>query len=610
MRAILSRLSRGAVVAWVLGMPFAHAGVTASQQEQRQAFDRFADQLAADWMRANPLAATGEQYFSGAEQDALDRELTAVDGFGMPLMPQDLAAYVARAEEGLSHARQFRAADLSAVQRVSAASLQWQLANLIRLAGFSDSRFVFEQFRGLQVQLVNFMTQIHPLRTPRDVDNYLARLERLAPVLDQGIEVAKIRTSRGTVPPKFILESTIAGIDRFLSAQPEQNVLVSALATRMQGMAGLSEANRSSALDSAQRTVAGSVRPAFLRVRALLADELNVAGDEAGSWRLPDGAASYAAALHANTTTDLSSDEIHRIGLREVTRIEGAMDRELRALGLREGSVRERYARLEQSVQPPPEPDPRAALIAEHARILRDALERAKSLFDIQPQAAVQVLREPAFTERNAAAHYSAPAPDGSRPGTVWIPLPGPEYGILEMRTLTYHEGVPGHHFQIALQQESTDLPPYRRKRVFGGLAAFAEGWALYAEHLAVEAGWYGGDPKGRLGQLSDELFRARRLVVDTGLHAEHWTRQQAIDYGISPAEVERYVVMPGQACAYKIGELQILAQRAKSSAALGSRFSLRRFDDLLLRTGTVPLAVLGQVVDADIAQTRGGRQP
>jgi uncharacterized protein (DUF885 family) len=179
------------------------------------------------------------------------------------------------------------------------------------------------------------------------------------------------------------------------------------------------------------------------------------------------------------------------------------------------------------------------------------------------------------------------------------------------MRTLTYHEGVPGHHFQVALQQESPDIPVYRRKRVFGGLSAFSEGWALYAEQLAAEAGWYRGDPKGRLGQLSDELFRARRLVVDTGLHAEHWTRQQAIDYGISAAEVERYVVMPGQACAYKIGELQILAQRAKAEKALGPRFSMKRFHDLLLRTGAVPLAILGQVVDADIAdEKRGGGQP
>jgi len=325
---------------------------------------------------------------------------------------------------------------------------------------------------------------------------------------------------------------------------------------------------------------------------------------------LPHGAQSYAVMLRANTTTDMTPEAVHALGLREVQRIESEMDGLLRELGYVNGSVRERYEALEASVQPAATPDPRPAMIAEHARILRDAEQRAQSLFDLRPKAPVQVLREPAFTEKSAAAHYVAPAPDGSLPGTVRVPLPGPPYEILEMRTLTYHEGVPGHHFQVALQQELPELPPFRRKRAFGILSAFAEGWALYAEHLVAEQGWYQDDPKGHLGQLSAELFRARRLVVDTGLHAQHWTRQQAIDYGIRPAEVERYVVMPGQACAYKIGELEILAQRAKAEKALGERFSLRQFHDWVLRKGGVPLAVLGQAIDADIAAARGARPP
>jgi uncharacterized protein (DUF885 family) len=169
-----------------------------------------------------------------------------------------------------------------------------------------------------------------------------------------------------------------------------------------------------------------------------------------------------------------------------------------------------------------------------------------------------------------------------------------------------YHEGVPGHHFQIALQQEMTELPAFRRKRVFGRLSAFSEGWALYAEHLVAESGWYDGDPKGLLGQLSDELFRARRLVVDTGLHSMHWTRQQAIDYGIRPSEVDRYVAWPGQACAYMVGELAILAERDKAQKALGGSFSLPQFHNWLLQTGTVPLDVLKQVVDDQIAAAGG----
>jgi uncharacterized protein (DUF885 family) len=611
---LTTRHIRGYLGALLLAASLAHAAnmpvaVPAPLPARAQSFDSFADGLANEWMRANPTAATSQQYFSGEEQDALDRELTAADAqFGMPLAPQELAAYVARARGGIAGLKAFPRAALTPVQRVSAASLDWQLHDAIRMAAVSDQRFVFDQFRGLQVALVNFLSQVHPLRTARDVDNYLVRLRRVAPVLDEGIAVAEARAAKGTVPPKFILVATIDGIDRFLGAAPADNVLVTSLATRAQKISALPPAERDAAVAAATQVVGESIRPAFQRVRDLLAAELPAATDDAGLWRLPHGAEAYAAALHVNTTTELTAAQIHELGLHEVARISAAMDQQLRALGYTAGSVEERYKSLEKSVQPAPEPDPRPGLIEDPVRILRDAEARAGALFDLRPTAAVQVLREPPFTEKNAAAHYSAPAPDGSRPGTVWIPLPGPEFSILEMRTLIYHEGVPGHHFQIALQQESTEIPVFRRKRVFGGLSAFAEGWALYAEQLAVEADWYRDDPRGRLGQLYEELFRARRLVVDTGLHAQHWTRQQAIDYGISVAEVERYVVMPGQACAYKLGELEILKQRAKAQRALGAKFSLQAFHDLLLRTGTVPLAVLDQVVDAYIAANKAAR--
>jgi uncharacterized protein (DUF885 family) len=584
----------------------ASMGQTAASPAQ-QAFDDYTERLAADWMRANPAAATAQQYFQGAEQDALDRKLTATDGqSNIPLGAEQRKAFVARARAGLAGLKKFPLAALTPQQRVSAAALRWQLADALRMEKFSDQRFVFDQFRGLQVSLVNFLTQTHPLRTARDVENYLVRLQQVAAVLDEGIAVARAREAKGTVPPGFILRATVGGIDRFLGVTAADNVLVTSLATRSQSAQGLSGEARSQAVSSARDIVLRDIDPAFGRVRALLAAEMPRATEDAGLWRLAQGGAAYAAALRSNTTTELDARKIYAVGLAEVARIEAQMDAELRALGLGEGSVGERFDTLENSLQPAPEPDPRAALLQRHRDILSDAEQRAASLFDLRPRAPVQVLREPAFTEQNAAAHYSSPAPDGSRPGTVWIPLPGPKFGILTMRTLTYHEGVPGHHFQIGLQQESTDIPLFRRKRVFGGLPAFSEGWGLYAEQLAAESGWYDGDPQGHLGQLHDELFRAKRLVVDTGLHAERWTRQQAIDYGIPPAEVERYVVMPGQACAYKMGELEILKLRGMAQQALGPAFSLRKFHDLLLRTGTVPLAVLKTVVDADIAATRG----
>jgi len=554
-------------------------------------------------MRADPVSSTAQQYFTGATQDALDRQLDAKDfSYGIPLSRAKRGVYIERARRGLEQLKHYRLDELSSIQRASAQSLQWQLEDAIRMAGVEDHRFVFEQFSGLHVSLVSFLTQTHPMRTARDADNYLARLKQLGPVLDQGIAEARIRAANGIIPPKFILQATVDGIDRFLAPTPAENVLVTSLAERAPGAAGLTDYGRAQARATAEKIVSADVLPAIRRVRSLLEEELAAATDEAGISRLPDGARTYEIMLRSNTTTEMTPDQVNAIGLREVARIEAEMDRLLRDLGSSQGSVQERFDALQASLQPPANPDPRPALLEEHVRILRDAENRARSLFDLRPKAAVRVQREPPFTEKSSAAHYVAPAPDGSLPGTVWIPLPGPKYRILEMRTLIYHEGVPGHHFQIALQQEQRDLPAFRQKRVFGRLSAFAEGWALYSEHLVAESGWYDGDPKGHLGQLSAQLFRARRLVADTGLHAKHWTRQQAIDYGLPASEVDRYVVWPGQACAYMIGELEILSERAKARQALGERFSLKEYHNWLLRMGTVPLAVMDKTLEEDIA--------
>ena len=227
-------------------------------------------------------------------------------------------------------------------------------------------------------------------------------------------------------------------------------------------------------------------------------------------------------------------------------------------------------------------------------------------LFDKTPKARVVVQPFPRFREANAAANYNSPAPDGSRPGTFQYPRRVERMTKFGLRSVVYHETVPGHHFQIALQVENKDLPRFRQIGAFGGISALSEGWGLYAERLAAESGWYGDDIEGRLGQLDFELFRARRLVVDTGLHAKRWTRQQAIDYGIEASEVERYTVYPGQACSYMMGELKILELRDKAQAALGAKFSVREFHNAVLRTGTVPLELLERQIDAYIRMTAG----
>jgi uncharacterized protein (DUF885 family) len=235
--------------------------------------------------------------------------------------------------------------------------------------------------------------------------------------------------------------------------------------------------------------------------------------------------------------------------------------------------------------------------------MIGDAQRRSASLFVRTPKAPVVARPYPTFREANAAASYNPPAPDGSRPGTFQIPLRPSRMTKFGLRTLVYHETVPGHHFQAALEGENRANPRFRQIRALGFISAFAEGWGLYAERLAAENGWYEGDIEGRLGQLNAALFRARRLVVDTGLHTKGWTRQQAIDYGIEASEVERYVVNPGQACAYMIGELKLVELREKARKGLGPRFDPKAYHDLVLSTGTVPLTLLEQVVDRFISQ-------
>jgi len=422
--------------------------------------------------------------------------------------------------------------------------------------------------------------------------------------IDEGIAQAKDAAARGFLMPDFITRSALGQFDRFLADEPAKNVLVTSLDERAAKLKDVSAADRAAFTATAEKTVATAVIPAYRRAQALLQAQLPQTNDHAGLCWLPGGDAAYANALRRNTTTDLTPQQVHEIGLQEVARIEGVMDALLRQLGYKDGTIKARMEKLETDLQPPAEPDPRPALLAKFELILRDAEKRAESLFDLRPKAPVVVKREPSFTEKTAAAHYTPPARDGSRPGTFWAPLPGP-FEMATMRTLVYHEAVPGHHFQIALQQEMAELPRFRQDRIFGGATAHSEGWALYAESLAVEAGWYEGDTVGHLGQLEDELFRARRLVVDTGLHAMKWTRQQAIDYGIKASEVERYVVMPGQACAYKIGMLKILELRAKAQRDLGPKFSLKEFHNTVLRAGNLPLAVLEKVIDEYIAATR-----
>jgi len=559
------------------------------------AFDQWADALTVETMRANPTGATATQFFSGDEQDALDRQLT-------PITKAHRAARVAKAKAALAELARFDRAKLDPEQRISAAIIEWSLQGTMDAEPFADFNFTFSQFGGLQVSLVNFLSQTHPIRNKRDIENYLARLDLAAAQVDEGIAQAKDAATRGFLMPDFITKSALGQFERFLGDAPAKNVLVASLEERAVKLKDVTVEQRAVFVAAAEKTIGEQIIPAFRRAQALLQEQLPHTTGDAGLWRLPGGDQAYANALRRFTTTTMTPEEIHTLGLSEVVRIESVMDGLLKQLGYAGGSIQNRMDRLNLSLQPAADPDPRPALLKRFEELLADALQRSAAVFDVRPQAPCVVKREPPFTEKTAAAHYSGPAKDGSRPGVFWAPLPGPVFKIVNMRTLTYHEAIPGHHFQIALQRETASLPRYRRDGIFGGGSAYSEGWALYAEQLAVENNWYEGDTVGLLGQLDAELFRAKRLVVDTGLHTKKWTRQQAIDYGIPVSEVERYVVFAGQACSYKVGQLKIIELRAKARAALGDKFSIKEFHNVVLQSGNMPLAVLEQVLDAWVA--------
>lgn len=575
-------------------------------------FDQWADDLAVRAVRLNPQFATRAQYFSGAEQDALDRQLILGGAFGQTYGVKAARERAEFARRGLEELQRFPAATLTAQQRTSAAVIQWSLEDTVRSAAFAQHRFVFEQIGGLHLGLVNFLTSTHPIRNARDVENYLARLALVAPRIDEGIAEAKAAAAAGMVPPRFILQRVIEQLDGFTAQKPADNPFVATLDQRVATLgAVVSAEQRAKFVAAAEKEVAVAIIPAYQRVRALLAAQLPGATDDAGVWRLPHGSDQYANSLESITTTKLTPTEIHAIGLREITSISAEMETILQQLGYKEGSLQARIEKLNATLNPPAEPDPRPMLVAKVEALVHDAERRSVAVFDLLPKAPVTVKREPAFSEKSAAAHYTIPAPDGSSPGIYWLPLadlsPRVTWLGVGLKSTAYHEAVPGHHFQLTIQQESQELPRYRKLGVFGSNVAYIEGWALYAERLAAENGWYEGDLPGRLGYLQLQLFRARRLVVDTGLHAMKWTRQQVIDYGFTPQETERYIVWPGQACAYMIGQLRILALREQAKAALGAKFSIKEFHDVVLRGGSVPLDVLAQEVDAWVAARKGG---
>ncbi|TGD75167.1 DUF885 domain-containing protein [Mangrovimicrobium sediminis] len=477
-------------------------------------------------------------------------------------------------------------------------------------------KYPVDQMRGKQSEIPAFLINKHRIDSSEDAAAYIARLNGISGLIDQVIERLELSAENGIVPPDFVLPHVLSDARNLISGAPfdggEPSPLLADFSDKI-GALEISAAERSRLLREAETALLESVQPAYRRLIAEVEKLQKSASHDAGVWRLPDGDAYYANRLRYFTTTDLSAEQIHALGLAEVKRIHGEMRAIKDKVGF-EGSLNEFMQHLREADQfyYPDTDEGRAQYLAKANAVLDDMRERLPELFLTLPKAPLVVKAVEPFREKSTGkAFYTAPAADGSRPGIYYANL----YDMRAMPTyqleaLAYHEGLPGHHMQIAIKQELEELPDFRR---FQGYTAYSEGWGLYSEALPKEIGLY-QDPYSDFGRLAMELWRAVRLVVDTGMHAKRWSREQSIEFYVANTPnarsdavkmVERHAVMPGQATAYKVGMLKIVEEREKARAALGDRFDLRAFHDVVLRNGAVPLYVLEEQVDAYIAANR-----
>ncbi len=531
----------------------------------------------------------------------------------------------ARLEANLAMLRRFDRERLSPDDRLTHDVLEALLALAPEYRAFewrsAAALYPVNPMDGVQTATPQFIASQHVVRTERSARHYVARLEALGRKIDQAIDEMRRQARAGVVPPPSILSASLAQVEGFVRPAAAEHALVTDFARALERLADLSPEDRAGLVAGARDRMSRSVYPAYQRLAAVLREQQASyasaqpppAGD--GVWRLPDGDRFYALQLREHTGTSMSPGEVHAMGLAQVERLVRELDARLRALGHTQGSLGERLTALgrEPTQRFTDDEAGREAMLAEFRRVLADIEQRVPRWFERRPRAPLEVRRTPTHAEAGVAAgHYHPPAMDGSRPGIFYANLARPsDTPRYTLKTLAFHEAVPGHHYQIALAQELENLPLVRRQSLF---TVYSEGWALYAEQLAAEMGAYEGDPAGDIGRLRDELWRALRLVVDTGLHAKRWSRERAIDYMIEhlggdpraiATEVERYLVMPGQACAYMVGMQRLLAMREKARQALGSRFDIRRFHHVVLAQGALPPDALERLVDRWIQEEK-----
>ncbi len=484
-----------------------------------------------------------------------------------------------------------------------------RLENQIADFKFRLYNYPINQMFGMQSGVPAFMINMHKVSTKDDAEAYISRLNKIEPLFEQLEKNLKERQEAGIVPPRFVFDHVLDDSKNVITGYPfngkDSCALFKDIFIKIQKL-NLSESEKSNLVDQAKVAILNSVQPAYNSLIDLLKEMALSTNEEDGVWRWKNGAEFYYNVLKRTTTTDMTAEQIHQLGLNEVDRIHKEMIKIKDQLGFN-GNLQDFFKELKENDKfyYPETKEGREAYLKEAATIVERFKLRLDELFITKPKADMVVKRVEKFREKSAGkAFYQRPAPDGSRPGTYYANLYSMRMmPIYQMEALAFHEGIPGHHMQLAIAQELENIPKFRK---YNGYTAYSEGWGLYSEYLPKELGFY-SDPYSDFGRLAMELWRSCRLVVDTGIHSKKWTRQDGIDYYTqnTPNDlldcvkmVERHIVMPSQATAYKVGMNKIIELRKKAENKLGNKFDIRDFHEVILTNGAVPLNILEEHID------------